>query len=225
MKAAFRYLLATTLLLGAVYPCRAQDPDSCELTFEGQARKAVKLRTPQTGAHYKSLNKGQPMTIAEWLETTCTFDRELPAKIPSSLPMPGIENRRVVLHGFLMGAKFERDGDQDIHAEIASSEDWDDEHVIVEVPPGSTYCDARKALWGLIKSDFEAAGKSDLDRWIMNSPVEVEVTGFVFLDSAHGVSDTCTSNGGRGLRKPKGKSKVEGLWELHPVIKVEPVTN
>jgi hypothetical protein len=203
----------------------AQDaqPDSCDLTFEGKARKAVKLRPPAAGMHYKKLKSGKPMTTEEWFETMCEFDSELPSTIPAAQPMPGLENRKVILRGFLMGAKFEREGDQDIHAEIAGSEDWDDPHVVVEVPPGQTHCEARKALWALVRADFEGAGKSDLDRWIMTHPVEVDVTGFVFLDSAHGTTDTCTKNGGRGLRKKKGGSKVEGLWEVHPVIKIETV--
>ncbi len=220
-------MTAGAVLLSLSLPSFGQDAavDSCNLTFEGRARKAVKLRSPHLGTQYKKLNGGKPMTTDDWFETMCSFDSELPDTIPASVPMRGLEDRQVTLRGFLMGAKFERSADQDIHAEIAGSEDWDDKHIVVEVPPGRAFCDARKALWSLVREDFKTAGKPEQDHWIMEHPVEVQITGFVFLDSAHGTTDTCTKNGGRGIRKKGGGSKVEGLWEVHPVIKVEKVSN
>jgi hypothetical protein len=223
----FRRTVAVSLLLfwlASQSTGRAEAPDSCSLTFEGRARRAVKLRTPQAGVHYKKINGGSPITTDQWFETMCGFDSELPDQIPTIVPMQGLENKEVTLRGFLMGAKFEKDGDQDVHAEIAGSEDWEDKHVVVEVPPGKAFCDPRTALWSLIRTDFKSAGKPEQDHWIMDQPVEVRITGFVFLDSSHGTVDTCTKNGGRGLRKKGGVSKVEGLWEIHPVIKVEKVT-
>jgi hypothetical protein len=55
-------------------------------------------------------------------------------------------------------------------------------------------------------------------------PVCVEVEGFVFLEmthSKHGEAD-CETDGGRGLHVPTpgSKSKVVGLYEIHPAFSI-----
>jgi hypothetical protein len=53
--------------------------------------------------------------------------------------------------------------------------------VIVEVLPGPEYCDARKKLFDIVHQD--GCGS---DKCILNTPVKIGVTGFIFLDAAHG---------------------------------------
>jgi len=192
------------------------EADDCSLTFSGSARRDVKLRTAQDGSHYESVNNGDSLTVAEWLKMTCSqFDPKVIEV--KDVPIPGIETQKVSLQGYLVAARFENGakGDYDIHAEISDNPNWPSPHVIVEVPPGEAYCSARKELWSLVKSDL-LPGKNTA---IPSSPPQVKVTGYVFLDTAHGGSHFCTANGGRGIQK-NGVSAVKGLWEIHPVLEV-----
>ena len=63
------------------------------------------------------------------------------------------------------------------------------------------------------------------DRHIFNTPVQVDVTGYVCLDAIHASASSmlCQSNGGRGIQKNGMSSGVRGLWELHPVLSLEVV--
>jgi len=152
------------------------DAESCSLTFAGSARKNVKLRTTADGSAYTDLNGGNPMTVAQWLQTTCsTFDPKLVGKSITNTPISGVETQKVTLQGFLMAARFENDGDHDIHAEIADKPTWSatNPHVIVEVPPGQPYCAARKTLWDLAKNNL----KPNQNYAILSSGPKIQVTG------------------------------------------------
>jgi hypothetical protein len=198
------------------------EAEDCNLTFAGSARKSVKLRTAQDGSGYRKLNNGQPMTVTEWLQTACsTFDLAVRGKAIKDQPISGVETQEVTLEGYLMGARFENDGDLDIHAEIADKPGWSatNYHVIVEVPPGQAYCSARKSLWDLAKNEVPAGKNSAI---LSNGP-KIRVTGYVFVDTAHGGSHFCTNNGGRGIKDSSGNSNVKGLWEVHPVLQVQTV--
>jgi len=59
---------------------------------------------------------------------------------------------------------------------------------------------------------------------ILTTPVQVDVTGFVFPNSSRLKADDCTKNGGQGIRAKDGVSRVKGLCELKPAIKVVRVT-
>jgi len=218
-----------TLLLAPTVAYAQKAADDCSWEFAGKPRRAVKLRTAADGASYTNHNDGRPTTVSEWFTYTCTLDPKLPDEIPAAQAMSGIETVRVTLHGYLVAARFEREEDHDIHAEIAASPTWNSPHVIVEVPPGQNYCEARRALWALVKEDMRAAGDSTApDRWILRRPVKIEVTGYVFLDFssrkeklADGSRDFCHFNADRGVKKPGEKSRVRGLWEVHPVLSVK----
>jgi hypothetical protein len=101
--------------------------------------------------------------------------------------LQGFETIKVTLEGFLLGAMFERkvqqgDGkDNDFHLEISDSQNWKSRHVIVEVPPGPEYCDARKQIFDIVHQD--GCGS---DKCTLRTPVKIRVTGFIFLDAAHG---------------------------------------
>lgn len=201
------------------------DPEDCTLTFQGTARKLVKHRAPSVGTGYQDMGNGEALAPSD-LFATCDFDAKIPKKVSATKPIVGLEDRLVTIDGFLMGARFERatptskGKDNDLHIEIADTADWNQDHLIVEVPPGKDFCDARKAIWDLVLADEKSSGKkSKSDAWLFETPPHVQVTGFIFLDTAHlHVGDIpCETNGGRGLRKKGGTSKVRGLWELHPM--------
>jgi hypothetical protein len=236
-----RSVLSLGVLLLLAPSIEGQPPEDCTWTFTGRSRKAVKNRSPEEGKSYRVYAHGRPISLAHWFTLTCSLDARVPREVPEYTAMNGIETIVVTLRGYLLAARFQRKGDKDIHAEIGARPEWETDHVIVEVPPGPDFCDARKTLWGLVRRDIEAArGDRDADTWIMKKPVTVLMRGFVFLDSPHateGSSDHCHDHGRRGLRKASGrdskaqgrseakpKRRVRGLWEIHPVLWVKEVS-
>src|SRR5213596_788764 len=165
--------------------------DDCSLQFQGSARKAVKLRTKVSGKDYKKVSNGDAISVSDWLKMTCSLDGDVPSQIPATKAMPGIETQTVTLDGFLVAAKFEATADHDIHAEIAESPKWETPHVVVEVPPGPAYCDARKKVWSLVKAELPATSTSTIH--VMETPPKVRITGYVLdrkstrLNSSHTV--------------------------------------
>ena len=103
--------------------------------------------------------------------------------------------------------------DNDFHLEVSDSQKWRSKHLIVEIPPGPEYCDARKQLFDIVKQD--GCGS---DRCILKTPVKVRVTGFIFLDGAHG--KTCKIKRGMIVN---GFNGATGAWEIHPVLEVKRV--
>src|SRR5262245_1844321 len=59
------------------------------------------------------------------------------------------------------------------------------DHIVVEVPPGETWCQARKAVWKAVKDDATTSGQAVKDKYILKQPPRVIVDGYVFLDGAH----------------------------------------
>lgn len=207
-----------------------QEPDDCNLVFQGKSRKSVKLRSEEDGAHYPKHNSGEPITIGRWLEFTCSLETNLPSKIPETAPMD-VEKTQISLEGYLLGVRFEKshhegDGkDNDLHVEIGESSNWNSKHVIVEIPPGDESCFARQSLWKLVYGNSRKKG----DQYLLETPPRVVVTGYLFLDAAHMGEckkqkiPFCECNGGRGITKPDFPSQVQGLWEIHPVLKIRAV--
>ncbi|MCB0834263.1 MAG: hypothetical protein KDC45_12430, partial [Bacteroidetes bacterium] len=182
-------------------------------------------------------NEGNSISIEEWLHWTARLDSLAPRnveEIPEESPIEGAETFEVTLEGYLVAWKYEHSNsifekDNDFHLEIASSPDWNSDHVIVEVPPGPNYCDARRTAWALVQSDARKAGTSiGSTIHLFQSPVKVLVRGYVFLDATHGQpcdednQSFSSCNGGRGI-KVRGPSQVKGLWELHPVVALIPI--
>jgi hypothetical protein len=124
-----------------------------------------------------------------------------------------VEKVTVKLKGFVMAMKL--DPDKDLHIQIAdSAAPYRQAQIIVEIPPGTAYCNARTKMMDLFRAD----GGRRLSGYIFREPPPVEVTGYLFLDSTHGAS--CTANGGRGIRNGRQTSPVKGTWEIHPVIEL-----
>jgi hypothetical protein len=195
--------------------------DGCDLAFEGSDRKAVKLRP--AGLDYTFLNGGRPLSLPDFFAAVCPLDERVPTRrseVPADEPLPE-ERIKIKVRGFVMALKLE--DDNDLHVQIADrAAPFDQEQIVVEIPPGADYCDARTAMMALFRAD----GGTSVRRHVFNSPPQVDVTGYLFLDAAHmraRRTDYCTDNGGRGVRAGRGASPVRGIWELHPVVKLEPV--
>ncbi len=198
--------------------CATMEPDCCALRFRGHARKLVKLRSPDFAAQYQPVGSdAQPATVSSILAMGCELQPQLPDVIPENDALD-VEKRVVTLQGFLMAVRFERLGplqDQDFHIQLSDSPDWSaSKHLIIEVPPGEDYCDARKTIWQLVKNEDPSAGRTHIFR----NPPRVMVTGFLFFDGTHAQGNDCNSSGGRGIRDRNHPNMVQGVWELHPVI-------
>ncbi|HKG61315.1 MAG TPA: hypothetical protein VKB05_16255 [Pyrinomonadaceae bacterium] len=199
----------------------AQTDNGCKLKFLGKdsARKAVKLRP--TTKNYRKYNDGDPLSVKEFLNPLC-FDvsKKVFKKVPTGAAMP-IEEQTITLHAFVLAMKHD-DNDNDLHIQVGDKpKPFNQPQVIVEIPPTNKFCDARTAMMNLFRAD---GGQGDPKDYFFKNPPEVEITGYLFLDSHHGL--TCTGDGGRGIRKKvKGKpapkrSPVRTTWELHPVIRL-----
>jgi hypothetical protein len=128
-------------------------PDDCSLKFGGSDRAAVKNRTPQDVSAYSVANSGNPISVDSFFKVACRLDQKIPdawrqkapAKAQTSA-IPGFEDVKIVVAGYLLGVRFEGQpgGNRDFHCEISDSRAWNSPHLIVEIPPGEAYCDARK---------------------------------------------------------------------------------
>lgn len=208
------------LLLTIAAPVSAQlAPDDCSWPSGSGSRKAVKLRTADEGKGYTNYNRGKPITIDQWFKFTCGLDALVPQEIPVDHPIEGAETIRVTLRGYLLGARFMRDGDHDIHVELGAVPDWNTDHVVVEMSAGAEYCAARKALWKLVRKD----GCQE-DQCLLQKPVEVLVTGYVLVGNPpKGVTDYCRAVVNRGLHKGEQESRVRGLWRLQPILSLKKI--
>lgn len=205
----------------AASPVVSTRGDGCDLTFAGSDRKAVKLRP--ANLDYTFLNGGRPVGLPDFFAAVCPLDERVPTRrggVPQDEALPE-ERLKVKLRGFVMALKLE--DDNDLHVQVGDHpEPFDQEQIVIEIPPGAEYCDARAEMMGLFRAD----GGTNVHRHIFNRPPQVDVTGYLFLDAAHmraRRTDFCTDNGGRGLRAGRGASPVRGIWELHPVVKLEVV--
>jgi hypothetical protein len=192
------------------------DQNGCSLTFGGsvQSRKAVKLRSPSL--NYPLHNGGNPISVNEFLQFVCSLDSQVHFPVSKTQPM-SMEKDKITIKAFVMAMKL--DPDNDLHIQIADqAAPYDQKQIIVEIPPGAAYCTARSHMMDLFRAD----GGTSLSSHVFAHPPKVELTGYLFLDAFHG-SASCTNSGGRGIQNGLGHSPVQGLWEVHPVIKLEPV--
>jgi hypothetical protein len=105
--------------------------DGCTLPFNGSARKAVKLRSPDL--NYVKFKNGKAISVADFLQYVCTLTSEVTHPVPATQPM-NIEKMTMKIRGFVMAMK--RDPDNDFHIQIADSPSpYKQTQIIVEVPP------------------------------------------------------------------------------------------
>jgi hypothetical protein len=195
-----------------------QKPDDCSWENKSKARKSVKTRSAESGKSYDNYNDGKPITIGDWYKLTCSLDSKVPDQISADSPIEGAETVRVTLRGYLLAARFERDGDHDLHAEIGLDPEWDSDHVLLELASGTEYCEARHGLWKLLRKDGCTA-----DECIMRKPIEVLVTGYLLLGGAQGTKNYCRAPSARGMHKGDEGSRIRGAWRLQPVFAVRKV--
>src|SRR5262249_13959560 len=189
--------LALAMAMAAITQAQAFS-DDCSFSFTGSYRKAVKNRKAADGATYTSHNNGNAITVAKWFNLVCGFDPKLRGNniTTSTKVINDVETVKVALEGFLLGANFERnvrprDGkDNDFHIEISDSRKWKSKHVIVEVPPGPEYCDARKQIFDIIQADGCGGG-----RGIFKKTRKIRVNGLVVFDGAPG--EKCANKPGK----------------------------
>lgn len=203
---------------------RAAQDNGCNLRFGGKdgARKRVKLRSPDLD--YSFHNGGRAISIADWFAFVCPLDVNVPTTrrgIPTTVPME-MEKVKIKIRAFVLAMK--KDPDNDLHVQLGeTARSYSQPQIIIEIPPGDDYCEARSQMMELFRAD----GGTRLSGHIFRQPPVVEVTGYLFLDAVHsrrGRTDFCTQNGGRGMKNGLSVSPVRGTWELHPVIRLVPVT-
>jgi hypothetical protein len=221
--------IACVVALLFAMPALAVSPDDCSLQFLGSSRKHVKLRPPSLAAQYATMGTPeQPSNVDALFQFGCDPELHLPGKIPETEAID-LEKRVVTLRAFVMAVRFEKFlgfSDQDFHIELSDSRDWNaSNHLVVEIPPGPVYCDARKAMWQLVKDDAAAAGMTPGKTHFFSNPPLIEVVGFLFFDAQHQKQGApCNSPGKhRGIKNNDHPRKAQGLWELHPVFAVRQV--
>ena len=100
-----------------------------------------------------------------------------------------------ISRAFLQAAWINR-RDCDFHLEISADEKKDSSRIIVEMT--KEYCSERKEL----QTQMAAKGLILDEKLREFEPLPVEVVGLAFQDNA----------------EPRGSSKVNSLWEIHPAI-------
>jgi hypothetical protein len=204
------------LLLWMGQAVDSRKPEDCSWENKSKVRKAVKTRAASAGSSYLNYKAGKPIELNEWYTLTCSLDAKVPQTIPAESPIEGAETIRVALRGYLLGARFERDADHDIQVELGASPNWNTDHVLVELPPGDEFCEARRELWSILRSDG-----CKTDECLMRKPVEVIVTGYVMLGATSTMPEYCHVPSTRGMRKGEEPSRLVGAWRLQPVFSVK----
>ena len=191
-----------------------QTDNGCGLKFAGKARKLVKMRSPNR--NYPKFNNGSAISVNEFLTELCPdASKQVPDPVPAKTAMI-VERQTITIRAFVLAMK--RDPDNDLHIQIGNkASPFKQNQIIVEIPPTTQFCGVRTTMMDLLRIEKRNAPKQHV---FMNPP-EVEITGYLFLDSHHG--STCTGSGGRGIKGGLKKSPVKSTWELHPVISLDPV--
>jgi len=185
----------------------------------GRGRPAMKYRTDKDAKEYKVYNGGKAIDLTEWFKYTCGLNSFVPAQPPEDKPIEGAEDTIVTVKGYVLAVKFMRGGDHDLHVELGDTPDWNGDHIVVEMSPGSDYCKARAALWQIAERD----GCTE-DECILKKLVKVEVRGFMLTGTAPaGTTDYCHLVSPRGLKDATHESHVRGVWRLQPVLKLKKV--
>ena len=202
----FVSLLLLFLFSATTFP---QNDNGCGLKFTGKARKLVKMRAPNR--NYPKFKNGDAISVREFLTELCPgASTKVPDPVPAKTAML-VERQTVTVRAFVLAMK--RDPDNDLHIQIGDkASPFNQNQIIVEIPPTEKFCDVRTVMMDLLRVEKPNAPKQH----VFKNPPEVEITGYLFLDSHHG--STCTGSGGRGIKNGLKKSPVKSTWEVHPVI-------
>jgi hypothetical protein len=204
------------------------EPDDCRWTSNAHDRNRIKNRAPIPD-RYLMFNGGRPISIAKFYDVVCKLKAPAKADVPPNVPIQKLEEETMTVRGFLLAVKFERGEDHDIHAQISDSANWNSDQLIIEIPAGRQFCHVRRTLWNMVRQDRQdSRSRASGDSWAFRHPPQVVVSGYLFLDSHHikknmNPEDYCNGNGDRGLSR-NNVNRVRGIWELHPVIAIEPAS-
>jgi hypothetical protein len=209
MKRTFGLVLAFISFVLLASTNFAQTNNGCSLKFTGKARKLVKMRSP--GRNYPKFKNGNAITVDEFLTELCPVaTTKVPDPVPPKTAMI-VERQTVTIRAFVLAMKL--DGDNDLHIQIGDkASPFKQNQIIVEIPPTNKFCDVRTSMMDLLRAESPNAPKQH----VFTNPPQVEITGYLFLDSHHGSS--CSNNGNRGIKNGLSKSPVKGTWELHPIV-------
>lgn len=129
------------------------------------------------------------------------------------------EGDLVTVTGYLYRARCRTDGDY--HMEIGVSPARRNARcLIVEVPDPSQIPDHQlRTLIRRARDDLESMGSSVFASHARARPLQVTVTGQLFLDESHHRS--ADPSGGRGTLLDSGRHCASNLWEVHPVFRIE----
>lgn len=102
-----------------------------------------------------------------------------------------IEEQTVTIRAFVLAMKLDPDNDR--HIQIGDkAKPYKQAQIIVEIPPTTKYCVARSKMMDLFRKD----GGTKLSQHVFTDPPEVEFTGYLFLDSHHGLTAQETADAG-----------------------------
>ena len=171
------------------------------------------VKTDDTEPPANVTSKLKPSQIGAWQGPGGIFTKTTPRR--------GKERNWYQVTGRVSLVKIEPDGDFHIQLVDEGAADGD-VNVVVEVPFGEPWCDIRKEIFSWTKHSFPLAtgGKKVT---LEKKPV-VTVTGKAFYDAIHGGGDTSKN------RRPVPKGAAETtknvtIWEIHPVMRLDVVSN
>ena len=213
----------------------ARQPDTaetmrCDASFYGHGRVPVKLRRPVNDSI-----PATPIRVAQFFRWTLSQDALIQHMdvLPESEPVTGFEDRAVCIEGYAVAIRYDhKDGlyqkDNALYLEMTDSPRWDTPHLIVRIPPGEVYCDARTTLWNIAHWDASAAKENvSAGLRLMRRPTRVRVTGFLYINpetkkkyDRHGISYQ-TKGIPDGIQRKRTPPQTQGVWEIQPAFRVE----
>ncbi|HMW37753.1 MAG TPA: hypothetical protein PKA72_15460 [bacterium] len=228
-----RLILFTSVLFFFYFLARQPDTIEimrCDASFYGHGRVPVKLRTPV----YDS-SAATPMRVAQffrWAQSQDTLVKNINS-LPESEAVAGLEDRSLCVEGYALAIRYDhKDGlyqkDNSLYLEMTDSPRWDTPHLIVRIPPGDAYCEARKLVWNIAHWDA-ASAKENISSGmrLMRRPVRLRVTGFLYINpetkrkyDERGISYQ-TKGVPNGIRRKKTEPQTQGVWEIQPTYRVE----
>lgn len=163
----------------------SQTDNDCKLKFTGKARKLVKMRSPNR--NYPKFKDGDAISVHEFLTELCPdASTQVPDPVPTKTAMV-VKRQTVKITAFVLAMK--RDPDKDLHIQVGDkAKPFKQDQIIVEIPPTNKFCDVRTAMMDLLRAENEKAPK----QYVFKNPPEVEIAGYLFLDSHHG--STCSGS-------------------------------
>lgn len=182
-------------------------PCTPEHALDHQNRTGMKHRPPANKTPISQTVSGFINLKVPTITTLAERDQET--------PLAPEEGQVFQLTGDLWHVKLAAD-DCDFHLELSEPGGKKaDPRIIVEIPQGPDFDNARKVLVRALRKKGISSWKPD-ETHDLATPLRVKVVGFGFLDAWHYTS-----------KDPKrghahGTGKVATLWEIHPVWEIVP---